>query len=36
MALQASGQISASNIAKEFGYTHNPETRLGSYRTTNG
>ena len=36
MALPASGQISASNIANEFGYTHNPETRLGSYRTTNG
>ena len=36
MALPASGQISASNIANEFGYTHSPETRLGSYRTTNG
>ena len=36
MALPASGQISASNIANEFGYTHNPETRLGSYRTTKG
>ena len=36
MTLPASGQISASNIANEFGYTHNPETRLGSYRTTNG
>ena len=36
MTLPASGQISASNIANEFGYTHSPETRLGSYRTTNG
>ncbi len=42
MALPASGgnpptnPISASDIANEFGYTHNPETRLGSYRTTNG
>ena len=36
MALQASGQISASNIANEFGYTNGSETRLGSYRTTNG
>ena len=36
MTLPASGQISASDIANEFGYTHNPETKLGSYRTTNG
>ena len=36
MALQGSGQISASNIANEFGYTNGSETRLGSYRTTNG
>ena len=36
MALQASGQISASNIANEFGYTNGSETRLGSYRSTNG
>ena len=40
MALPASGgnpgQISASNIANEFGYTNGSETRLGSYRTTNG
>ena len=36
MTLPASGQISASNIANEFGYIHSPETRLGSYRTTNG
>lgn len=36
MTLQASGQISASNIANEFGYTNGSETRLGSYRTTNG
>ena len=42
MALPASGgnpptnPISASDIANEFGYTHNPETKLGSYRTTNG
>ena len=36
MALQASGQISASNIANEFGYTNGSEIRLGSYRTTNG
>ena len=32
MALQGSGQISASNIANEFGYTNGSETRLGSYR----
>ena len=36
MALPSSGQISMSQIANEFGYTHSPETRLGSYRTTNG
>ena len=36
MTLQASGQISASNIANEFGYTNGSETRLGSYRSTNG
>jgi len=42
MALPASGgnpptnPISARDIANEFGYTHSPETRLGSYRTTNG
>ena len=42
MALQASGgnpptnPISASDIANEFGYTNGSETRLGSYRTTNG
>ena len=36
MALQGSGQISASDIANEFGYTNGSETRLGSYRTTNG
>mgnify|MGYP005703756499 FL=1 len=36
MALQGSGQISASNIANEFGYTNGSETRLGSYRSTNG
>ena len=37
MTLPASGNpISASDIANEFGYTHNPETKLGSYRTTNG
>ena len=36
MTLQASVQISASNIANEFGYTNGSETRLGSYRTTNG
>jgi len=36
MALQGSGQISASQIANEFGYTNGSETRLGSYRTTNG
>ena len=37
MALQGSGQISATQIANEFGYTHsNNEMRLGSYRTTNG
>ena len=36
MTLPASGQISASNIANEFGYTNGSETRLGSYRTTNG
>ena len=42
MALPASGgnpptnPISASDIANEFGYTNGSETRLGSYRTTNG
>ena len=36
MTLPASGQISASNIANEFGYTNGSETRLGSYRSTNG
>ena len=36
MTLPASGQISASQIANEFGYTNGSETRLGSYRTTNG
>ena len=37
MTLPASGNpISARDIANEFGYTHSPETRLGSYRTTNG
>ena len=36
MALQGSGQISASNIANEFGYTDGSQTKLGSYRTTNG
>ena len=36
MALPASGQITASDIANEFGYTNGSETRLGSYRTTNG
>ena len=42
MALPASGgtpptnPISASQIANEFGYTNGSETRLGSYRTTNG
>ena len=42
MALPASGgnpptnPISARDIANEFGYTNGSETRLGSYRTTNG
>ncbi len=37
MALQGSGNpISARDIANEFGYTNGSETRLGSYRTTNG
>ncbi len=36
MALQGSGEISLGDIANEFGYTHGGETRLGSYRTTNG
>ena len=36
MTLPASGQISASNIANEFGYTDGSQTKLGSYRTTNG
>ena len=36
MALQGSGEISLGDIGNEFGYTHGSETRLGSYRTTNG
>ena len=37
MTLPASGNpISARDIANEFGYTNGSETRLGSYRTTNG
>ena len=32
----APNSISMSQIAAMFGYTHSPETRLGSYRTTNG
>ena len=36
MTLQSSGEIKLSQIANVFGYTNSPETRLGSYRTTNG
>ncbi len=36
MTLPSSGQISLNQIANEFGFTNSPETRLGSYRTTNG
>ena len=36
MTLPSSGEISLNQIANEFGFTHAPETRLGSYRTTNG
>ena len=36
MTLPSSGSISMSQIANEFGYTHSPATKLGSYRTTNG
>ena len=36
MALQGSGQISLGDVANEFGYTDGSQTKLGSYRTTNG
>ena len=33
MTLPASGSISMSQIANEFGYTDSPRTKLGDYRT---
>ena len=36
MTLPASGQISLGDVANEFGYTDGSQTKLGSYRTTNG
>ena len=36
MTLPSSGQISLGDIANEFGYTDGSQTKLGSYRTTNG
>jgi len=36
MTLPSSGQISLGDVANEFGYTDGSQTKLGSYRTTNG